>query len=376
MRSLSKPSIFSPLLAGLAVLALVHSTARAVDDEADWTWTDATELMVRGQAWKDTASPFDRFPSRAEEVVRPAVWYLSRDAAGLYVEFITDASAVAARWTLRRDRLALPHMPATGVSGLDLYVRDHDENRWRWLANGRPAELPSNEVTLVNNLPGEERHYRLYLPLYNGITSLEIGTLGDLRDSLEDPRKPVVIYGTSITQGASASRPGMAYPAILGRQLNRPVINLGFSGNGRAEPEVAELLAELDPAVYVLDTLPNLSGSQVTERMEAFIAILRREHPEVPIVLVENIVYTNAFLVSNRAERHTDSSRQLRALWEKLRNEGDRNLYLIPAGELLGDDGEDTVDGTHPTDLGFNRMAEGMRPVLQVILGGSAGRRR
>ena len=336
--------------------------------ETDLVWTDASGLTIHGRAWDDTASPFDRFPARAEESVRPPVWTLSRDSAGLYVDFITDSPRVDVRWSLTRERIAMHHMPATGVSGLDLYVWDARELRWRWLANGAPTAYPENEATLVNHLPVQERQYRLYLPLYNGITSLSIGTVGGLRDAGPDPRKPVVIYGTSITQGACASRPGMAYPALLGRQLGRLVINLGFSGNARGEPEVAELLAELDPEVFVLNPLPNMSGPSVTPLLQEFIAILRREHPRTPIVLVESIVYTNAHLVATREARHSDSSRQLREFWETLVDAGDRNLHLVSAGQLLGDDGEDTVDGTHPTDLGFNRMAEGLFPIIRRLL--------
>ena len=356
------PSV-AVVLAAAAFLPLLSLRA-----ETKATWTDAAELTLHGRGWVDSLSPYDRFPGRAGEIVRPPVWALSRDAAGLYVDFITDSPRVAARWSLTRERIGMAHMPATGVSGLDLYVWDARELRWRWLANGRPTAYPENEVTLVNNLPVKERQYRLYLPLYNGIASLAIGTDGGVRDAGPDPRKPVVIYGTSITQGASASRPGMAYPALLGRQLGRNVINLGFSGNARGEPEVAELLAELDPAVFVLDPLPNMSGPTVTPLLDEFITILRRKHPRTPIVLVESIVYANAHLVSSRESRHTDSSRQLREVWEARVEAGDRNLFLVAADQLLGADGEDTVDGTHPTDLGFHRMAEGLFPVIRRLL--------
>src|SRR5437762_1772200 len=147
----------------------------------------------------------------------------------------------------------MPHMAATGVSGLDLYVRDGA--RWQWLGVGRPT-TQANSVTLASGLAPGKHEFLLYFPLYNGVSSVEVGLprSAKLWRADERPvqrRKPVVFYGTSITQGGCASRPGMAHTAILGRRLERPVINLGLSGNGKMEAEVATLLTELDPAVYV-----------------------------------------------------------------------------------------------------------------------------
>jgi hypothetical protein len=346
-------------------LLLVTMEARAEEDAL--TWTNGEALTVQGRGWVERNSPFARLPAKSEELVRSEVWGLSRDSAGLHVDFVAETSRVAVRWDLTRERLQMPHMPASGASGLDLYVWDDEGARWRWLANGRPGAVVGNERVLVRNLPVAERRYRLYLPLYNGIATLEIGTEGAARAAKVNGEKPIVIYGTSIVQGASAMRPGMAYPAQLGRRLGRPVLNLGFSGNGRGEPEVAALLAELDPAIFVLDPLPNMSGPKITPLVEEFIAILRQSHPETPIVLVESIVYANAYLVPAREERHSDSSRQMRELWERL-SQNDPHLHLVRADRLLGEDGEDTVDGTHPTDLGFYRIAEGLYPILAELL--------
>src|SRR6185436_14505138 len=112
-------------------------------------------------------------------------------------------------------------------------------------------------------------------------------------------RKPIVFYGTSITQGGCASRPGMVHTAILGRRLDRPVINLGFSGNGRMEPEMARLLAELDPAVYVIECLPNMSAKEVEERTEPLVRSIRTARPKTPILLAEDPTYCHAFLLPN-----------------------------------------------------------------------------
>src|SRR5690348_5779479 len=135
-------------------------------------WYDLKSLPIEGQGWSDTKAPYDRLPGKAEGVVRPPVWGLSRNSAGLCARFVSDAQKIHARWTLTSSNLALPHMPATGVSGLDLYVKV--EGRWRWLAAGRPTAA-TNEVVLANGLPAGSREYLLYLPLYNGVSSVELG---------------------------------------------------------------------------------------------------------------------------------------------------------------------------------------------------------
>src|SRR5262249_50683617 len=107
------------------------------DKETSTLWFDVLHLVVEGKGWKDTKSPFDRLPAKAGKMVRPPGWGLSRHWAGIGVRFVTDATNIDARWTLTSATLAMPHMPATGVSGLDLYVKT--DKGWRWLGNGRPA---------------------------------------------------------------------------------------------------------------------------------------------------------------------------------------------------------------------------------------------
>ncbi|MFC1509981.1 SGNH/GDSL hydrolase family protein, partial [Candidatus Omnitrophota bacterium] len=320
---------------------------RAVKDTSGTIlWYDIDRLGIEGRGWSETATLYDRLPSKAEGVVREPVWNLSKHSAGMCVRFVTDATTIHARWNLRFENLDMPHMPATGVSGLDLYVRT-EKGQWRWLANGRPKEFPENTAQLVKGIPEGRREYILYLPLYNGVTSVEVGIPVENKLETAGPwgsgdRKPIVFYGTSITHGACASRPGMAYTAILGRWFNRPVINLGFSGNGRLELELAELMAELDPSVFFIDCLPNLNPEQVAERAEPFVTSLRKTHPTTPIVLVEDRSYPNSFLVSSTNARNTGNRKALREAYLNLKDSDDNNLYYIYGDIQLGDDGEAT----------------------------------
>jgi lysophospholipase L1-like esterase len=309
-------------------------------------------------------------PAKAEGIVRPPVWSLSHHSAGIAVRFKTDATKIHAKWSLLFSSLAMVHMPATGVSGLDLYVKTKD-GRWRWLSGGRPTKFPENRATLANGIPDGTREYLLYLPLYNGVTSVAIGIPKQSqiwRVEQAADVKPLVFYGTSITQGGCASRPGMVHTAILGRRLNHPVINLGFSGNGRMEQELAELLAELDVAAYVIDCLPNIVAKEVAERTEPLVRTLRKAKPSTPILLVEDRSYTDSFLVTSKRHRNEQSRAALLAAFKRLQADGVEDLYYLEGEHQLGDDGEATVDSSHPTDLGFVRMADAFEPVLRKML--------
>jgi lysophospholipase L1-like esterase len=282
--------------------------------------------------------------------------------------FITDAPAIHVRYELLNERLAMPHMPATGVSGLDLYGQNA-EGIDRWVAVVRP-ESQIIETSLAEGLAPGMRRYTLYLPLYNGVERLEIGVGKEESFEPVPPRdeKPVLFYGTSILHGACASRPGMAFPAILGRRLRRPVLNLGFSGNGRMEAEVGALLAELDPCVYAIDCLPNMTAETVRERAAPLVRQLRRARPETPILLVEDRSFTNAPFFPARKERHRTSREALRQALRELKESGVKHLYSLDGAHLLGLDGEAATDGSHPNDLGMTRYADAYEPGLRTIL--------
>ncbi len=375
-RQLDRRRFLSLSAAGLATMSL---TGRALGAEPDsvqpkveegLAWYDVQQWGVEGRGWSETKRYFDRLPAKAEGVVRGPVWSLSRHSAGMCVRFATDATEVHARYELLSSSLGMPHMPPTGVSGVDLYAQD-DQGTWRWLGVSRPS-AQTVKAKLATGIPAGRRAYMAYLPLYNGVESLEIGVPAKAAFEPLAPRseKPIVYYGTSIAHGACASRPGMSFSAILGRWLDRPVINLAFSGNGRMDPEVVDLLAELDAAVYCIDCLPNMQGPQVAERTEPLVQTLRKARPDAPIVLIEDRTYANAWLLPDRRERHTAARAALKAAYDKLTAEGVKGLHYVEGEHLLGDDDEATTDSSHPSDLGMMRMADALEPVLRPILSG------
>lgn len=347
-----------------------------------WNPQSATTPVLEGQAWpKEVKNPYDRLPARAEKQVRDDVWFLQKHSMGLMLRFRANSSEIHIRYVVNED-LALPHMPATGVSGVDLYAISSDGD-WRWCA-GKFAFGDTITYTFKNLEPNDSYHkrgreYRLYLPLYNSVKWLEIGTPEGTEFTPLAPRpdKPIVVYGTSIAHGACASRPGMAWTAILGRKLDHPLINLGFSGNGRLEEEVISLVSEIDAKIYVLDCLPNLTIrpdsdekltiEDVKNRILTSTRTLRKQHLKTPIVLASHAGYTDEDINPQSKHFYSEVNETLKEAFAQLKSEGIQNIYIIPKADF-GQDIETMVDGTHPNDLGMMRYAEGYEKHLRQIL--------
>ena len=334
------------------------------------TWHDVTQWGAEGRAFIDLPRQrwFDRFPSVAEGKVTDAVWRLSRNSAGMMVRFKTDATRIWADYTLLSERIAPPNITAIGASGIDLYARD-DSGKWRWVGVTRPDKKIVRQQ-IIEGLAPKFREYAAYLPLYNGIESLSLGVPPGAKFEKLPPRndKPIVFYGTSITHGASASRPGMVHTAILGRRLERPVVNLGFSGNGRMDAAVGDLLVQIDAAVYIIDCLPNMNAAQVREKCIPLVKQLRAARPATPIVLVEDRRNTNSWILPERNQHHTENHAALRECFAALQKEGVKALFYLAGDDLLGHDTEGATDGSHPSDLGFLRQADQFEPVLRAAL--------
>lgn len=331
--------------------------------------------VIGGRGWvSGFTSPCDRLPSKAEAMVRKEVWNLSRHSAGLFIQFRSDAKQIVVRYAVNA-AVAMNHMPATGVSGLDLYARDAAGN-WNWAPGN--FRFGDTIVYTFSNLKwaGKEADFRLYLPLYNSVKWLQIGVNENhlIQPVPTKPDKPVVVYGTSIAQGACATRPGLAWTNILGRRLNKTVINLGFSGNGRLEDSMLNLLTEIDASVYVLDCIPNLTAlaasgnTELQTRIRNAVRILGSRKPGVPIILTEHSGGTAAyFMDSARQQAFTSANTVTRDTYNSLKSEGVKHIYLLGSGQIgLGQDG--TVDGLHPNDIGMMSHAIAYEKLIKAIL--------
>lgn len=331
-------------------------------------WTNALDLGLSGQAWTDLENPFDRLPAKAKGVVRDPVWSLGTNSAGLSVQFQTNSKTIRVKWVVRYGN-SMWHMTDCGIRGVDLYVLDGAT--WQYAGSGSPGSGKAYEREILSGMDGEMHDYQLNLPLYDGIDSLWIGVEEGTELLPVDlfKGKPVVIYGTSIQQGGCASRPGMAASHILSRMLNQEVINLGFSGNGRMEPELAELIAEIDASVYILDCLPNIHELDViVPRYTDFVRFMQKKRPGIPIILVETATTVKSAINATDKMQLDGQNEQLRKAYAILKQEGIKELYLIQGSDLIGTDGEGTVDGVHYTDLGFMRYAGKVNEAIGQIV--------
>ena len=362
--------IYRIIMSFIMVLLVFNTSAQ---EAKDYTWHNPLKSLdkIDGQGWSDIE--YNRLPTKAENSVRKPVWRLSRHAAGLSIRFKTDADSLQIEYEVDGN-IAMNHMPATGVSGVDLYGKDNN-GKWLWYRGINTFDTIVKFHFKTESSPEEGREYQLYLPLYNNCKNLKIGIpkRSKIRFLPQRKEKPIVVYGTSIAQGACASRPGMAWTNILQRKLNYPVVNLGFSGNGRLEPEVLELITEVDARVYVLDCLPNLSPNEkrteeeIKKRLRNSIKYIRDKRPKASILLTQHAGYSDGEVNASRNTVYQTLNRWTSEVFNKLKDSGTENIFMLSRGKInLSNDA--FVDGTHPTDLGMEQYAEAYKTKLSNLL--------
>ena len=363
-------------LFAVAVLASANVFAQKA---SELKYYDVRELglPVLGKGFDDCVRQNDtisdgfytRLPADLQGVVRKAVWDLGQNSAGLAIRFRTNSKCIGAEWR-PLNNFGMSHMTPTGVRGLDLYALVDGE--WLFVGAGQPNGKKSRNV-FIRKMNGEMREYIMYLPLYDGVINLSIGI--DSTAVIEKPHVadlvpseknlPIVFYGTSVTQGGCATRPGMAYPSIIERKLHRETVNLGFSGNGRMDKCLGDKIAKIPASMYVIDCLANCTSQIVKDSTEHFIRAIVEANPDVPVLMVSNYCYPYQYL---DAQFQIDTPEE-NAIWkefaQKFRKEGYKNVRYIDAyakGNMkkspIGPDHEGTVDGVHMTDLGFLRFAD------------------
>ncbi len=352
-------------------LSLTALTSSFADSKDTLRYVSADEFMLIGKGFSDTKTRYERLPAYLEFKTRPAVWQRSKYCSGLAIRFHTNATIIRVKWKVT-ENIHKSYFAETGFKGIDLYSMEG--GKWIFVGVGTPGGDNLTTATLVNHMDGTDREFMLYLPLYDGISRLEIGV--NPNATIENPminspirEKPVVFYGTSITQGGCVMRAGMSFPNRLSRMLNREIINLGFTANGKLDYEIAEAMTQIDASCYVIDCLPNVTAAEMRERYIKFLEILRKGKPSIPILLVENILYPH--MVFNQLEAVTvkEENTVLREeIFEVMKRRGDRHLYYMKAKGLIGDDGEGTVEGVHPTDLGHYRISEKLFPVIKKLI--------
>lgn len=336
-------------------------------------WFDpqkADMQVVEGQAFpNECKGVYQRFPDSRKASIPSWVWGNSIHSAGLTMHFRTNASQIQVRYTTTSRNYAMPHMPSTGVSGLDLYATD--SKGCSLLCHG----WYSFKDTITYNYNGLTYHddaytYELFLPLYNGVKWLEVGVPADAEFTFVEAskEKPIVVYGTSIAHGGCASRPAMAWTAMVKRELDIPVINWGFSGSGRLDPEMFNMMCEMDARLFVIDCIPNMDGDKdhIVSRMTDGIKKLRTSS-NVPILIVEHDGYADQYISEGSCNRYQLANEECRKAYEQLRADGVKNLWYLSYDEI-GMNPDGMVDCVHATDLGMTDYAKAYTKKIRRIL--------
>ncbi len=332
-----------------------------------WKFSPATAapFQIDGLPWRD--KPFFRLPGNfTEKEINAGALNLAKHTSGAVVRFASDSPRIAVKAKLRNSSF-MPHMTPVGSAGFDLYARTRGgDYQFVGIARVRPFEQSISAV-VANLGSAEPREFILDLPLYGGVESLEIGVAPDATVSAPPPYQvphPVLFYGSSITQGGCASRPGNSYSHMLTRAVDAEEINLGFSGSGMGEIAVAKAIAELKLSCLVLDydhNAPNVEHLRTTH--EPFFLAIREKQPDLPIILMSRCDFYGT--PDNLARREV-----VKQTYDRAIARGDKNVYFIDGETLFGTQDRDacTVDRTHPNDLGFYRMYQTILPVLKKAL--------
>ncbi|MDF2516417.1 MAG: hypothetical protein K0R59_1713 [Sphingobacterium sp.] len=357
------------------LVLMLFSFSSIIKAQQNYTWfSPLDDKHIEGRVNNQQLTGFNRLPDELEKQVRKPVWELGKNSAGLYVDFQTSAPEITVQYQVAGG-LNMPHMPTTGVSGLDLYAYDPMDKVWKW-AYGNYDFSDTISYTWRNIGENNNFKYRLYLPLYNTVKWLKIGLPKDAKLTYTHTAtlKPIVVYGTSIGQGACTSRPGLAWTNQVGRAVNNEMMNLCFSGNGRLEQPILTLMNQVDAACYILDCIPNLAVTkslnekQLDSLLVHAVTFLRKEHPTTPVILTQHSS-GNISTVFNedKNKEYLQSSRVLKATYEKLKSEGHKQIFML-SSEDLGLDLNSTVDYAHPNDQGMEHIANAYINLLKRVL--------
>ena len=355
----------------LLTISLLFAITLSVSAEGkkEVKFVDATTLNICGHTLPTEKSPYFRFDSDPYNFKEQNIIRYSRYSTGMYVMFKTNSSQVVATWENVPRRVG-DNMSAITQIGLDLYIKDNGQ--WRFCQSGRVSTDPEKNKrtkTIVKNLAPGEKEFMLYLPLWCELKSLEIGVDADATiEPIPSPYKYRVInYGTSITHGASASRPGMTWSARMSRNLGVDFVNVGFSGQGKMQREIVPLLAKCEADALLCYCFGNPTAKEIDERVDFFVDELVKAHPGKPIIFIRplhnELDYYDMVKREQLAHKHSVINRKIAEICKR-----HKDVYYLDEEFPHGDDLEGSVDKSHLNDLGFDRVIQTYQPQIAKIL--------
>ena len=329
-------------------------------------FVDAAELSVYGYTKKTDKSPYYRFDHTPYKFNKAIVEHALKPS-GLYVAFKTNSTKLYASWDVVPMNVR-DNMPFMMLHGLDLYTKI--DGQWRYVMAPRiPCDLQeaSYERLLVKKLPREEREYLLYLPIWCELKNLKI--VVDKGASIEGLDKPfrhkVVVFGSSITHGAAASRPGLTYTAQMSRNLGIDFVNFGFAGQCKMQTEFLRFLQSCEADAFLLDAFSNPNAQEIEKRLEGFVEGLVKAHPGKPLIFLQTPIQAGPWGNTDKDARRIAKQDTARRIMKELTKQY-KDVYFLEVVDVLGKDG--TVDTSHPNDLGFHRFVEAYQPKIAKIL--------
>ena len=361
----------------MSKLETFDKNMKPAEVKGDFSFYDPLDegvFLIEGLPWAKEWGKYYRLPADCREHVSDGVYWLMRMPAGGMIRFRSDSKQIILRMR-NADDYTMFHMTPVGQQGADLYFKNTDDSEYVfYTSTSFAAPAVEFESVVFRSETNEMRDFLIHLPLYESLDSLLVGVENGSSLLPAIPRKEpgkVVIYGTSITQGGCANRPGMAFTNILSRKLDIEFVNLGFSGSGLGEPPMAQYISAFpDTRLIILDYDANGGGTGHLEKhMNELLDLIREKQPDVPILILSKTPFSTDYLNTEQCALR----RRLLAFQKELverRREADERIYFFDGNLLFG--GEDiyemTVDGCHPTDLGFYMIAKTLLPVLRELL--------
>lgn len=339
--------------------------ANVIEDKSGYDFYSVDEAPFRIYGVEKKNGKYRRLEENFAQSISRGVGILHTNTAGGRIRFTTNSPSLA---FLIKCNGEMPTENGAYLNrvGLDVYA----DGRFYAVTRGGNNYPNTYYEAIVRSdgLEPGEKTFTVYMPNYGEVHEVYIGiekgsTLGTAPDYKHE--KPVVYYGSSITQGGCASRPGNSYPSIIERMLNTNYINLGFSGNAKAEPELAEYIAKMDMSVFVYDYDHNApSLEHLLETHEPFYKRIREENPNLPIIMISMPKY-------DLTKRDIARYEIIKRTYDNAIASGDKNVYLIFGKDLLrGIESDGLADGCHPNDLGFYYMAKGIAPYIKKAIEG------
>ena len=331
----------------------------------DMKWVNAVDLGIHGYTKKTDKSPYYRYDYTPYDGFNKTVISHSKKCTGLYIVFKTNSSQVSATWENKPSRMG-DNMTGIVQKGLDLYIKEG--NDWCFAGVGRVSTLPDQSKrtkTLVKNMAEGEKEFLLYLPIWCELYNLEIGVDSNATiEGLPSPfRHKVIVHGSSITHGASASRSGLTYPALLSRNLGIDFVNFGFSGECKMQPQFLEFLKTCEADAFLFDAFSNPNAKEIGERLVGFVEELVKAHPGKPLIFLQSPILET--LDTKKYERLSTRIDLSRKMMKELAKKH-KDVYYLEVENVTGKNG--LIDGSHPTDLGFHRFVEAYQPKIAKIL--------